>query len=224
MKTIVKKYPYVVVATDVVIFTVKDGQLQALLIKMKKSPFKDFWAAPGGLVKPHESVDDAAYRIVAEKAGVKNVFLEQLYTFGKAERDPFGRVVSVAYFALVPRSLLHIHTTAEYADIAWFPIKKLPKLAYDHAEVLKQAVKRLQIKLSYTNIIYSLLPENFSLSELQAMYEVVLARKLDKRNFRKKIQALGLVKNTGKKRSNGASRPAELFTFTTRKPMEIAML
>ncbi len=224
MKTITQKYEFAVIATDVVIFTVKDGQLQVLLIKMKKAPFTGKWAVPGGLVRGNESVEAAALRQLLSKTGVGDVYLEQLYTFGDVGRDPFGRVVSVAYFALIPNAGMKIFTTDEYEDIAWFPVNKLPVLAYDHDKVIKTAVSRLRSKLEYTNVVYSLLPANFTLSELQEAYEVILGRKLDKRNFRKKILSLGLIKKTGKKRLGGVGQPAELFCFAKRKPQNVEML
>jgi len=219
-----RKFSRVVAATDVVIFTVKDKKLQALLIEMKKRPYRGYWALPGGMVKPEESVDAAARRHLKEKAGVDNVHLEQLYTFGEVDRDPFGRVVSVAYFALVPYDDLTLETTAEYAGIDWFAVDGLPGLAYDHRQVLETAVVRLRSKLEYTNIAYSLLPREFTLSELQEVYEIILGRKLDKRNFRKKIQAIGLVKPTSKQATGRANRPARLYRFKNRRPEVIEVL
>lgn len=224
MANIKKKYKFAVIATDVVIFTVRDGCLQALLIKMKKRPFTDCWAAPGGLVKPEESVDEAAKRHLYMKTGVKNVYLEQLYTFGKVNRDPFGRVVSVAYYALIPSAGLQLKTTDEYGEVSWFPVNRLPKLAYDHAEVIHCAIQRLKDRLGYTNVVYSLMPREFTLGELQKIYEIILNKKLDKRNFRKKIFSLGLVKKTGKKRVGEANRPAELFVFTSRQLQRFKIL
>ncbi len=212
-----KKYRFTVVATDVVILTIKDEKLQALLIKMRKSPYHNCWAAPGGMVKPKEAVGDAAKRILKEKAGIKDVYLEQLYTFGKVNRDPFGRVVSVAYFALIPSDNLSLKTTKEYGDIRWFPVKKLPKLAYDHETIIHCAVKRLQNKLSYSNIVYSLLPDEFTLGEIQKTYEIILGKKLDKRNFRKKLFSLNLVRSIGKEKRGMANRPAALQAFTSKK-------
>ena len=219
-----KKYKFVVMATDVVILTVRSNQLQVLLIKMKKHPFADYWAAPGGLVKPTESVDEAAKRHLKDKTGLKNVYLEQLYTFGQVDRDPFGRVVSVGYFALIPSDGLQLKTTEEYADVSWFPVKKLPKLAYDHREIINSAIDRLKSKLQNTNIVYNLMINEFTLSELQKIYEIILDRRLDKRNFRKKIFSLNLVKKTGRKRIGEANRPAEFYIFTRRKPQRVKVI
>ena len=224
MKKIIKKYTFAVIATDVVIFTVQEGQLKVLLIQMKKAPFTGRWATPGGLVKPNESVDNAAKRHLFGKTGVRNVYLEQLYTFGEVKRDPFGRVVSVAYFALIPYGGLRLKTTKEYEDVTWFPIKKLPKLAYDHAAIIRYAVERLKSKLEYTNIVYGLLSKEFALSELQGLYEIILNKKFDKRNFRKRILSLHLLKKLGKKRGGDANRPAELYSFLRRKPLMVRVL
>ena len=219
-----KKYSHAVIATDVVIFTVHEEQLKVLLIKMKKKPFGGMWAIPGGLVRGKESVDEAAQQHLIEKTGVHDVFLEQLYTFGRVDRDPFGRVVSVAYIALIPNAGITLKTTADYDDVAWFPIKKLPRLAYDHHEILEMAVQRLKAKLGYSTISYSLLPKEFTLRQLQHIYEVILGHQLDKRNFRKKSVSLNLLKKTGKKRTRDISRPAELYVFAKRSPLFIDVL
>ena len=219
-----RKYKFAVIATDVVILTVDGGELNVLLIKMKKRPYENAWAAPGGLVGGNESVDAAAKRVLSDKTGVGNVYLEQLYTFGRVDRDPFGRVVSVAYFALIPGAGLKLKTTDEYADVKWFPAADLPRLAYDHKEIIGCAVRRLRAKLEYTNIVYGLLPEECTLSDLQEIYEVILGRKLDKRNFRKKIISLGLVAKTGRKTAGEPNRPAVLYRFKKRSPRNMEIL
>lgn len=224
MAKVARKYKFAVIASDVVMLTVRDGKLEVLCIQMQKAPFIGKWAVPGGLVQPTESVDEAAHRILAEKAGIHGVYLEQLYTFGKVRRDPFGRVVSVAYFALVPSDALRLKTTKEYKDVQWFPVKKLPGLAYDHADIVATAVQRLQAKLGYTNIVYSLLPKTFTLSELQGMYETILGKTLDKRNFRKKVIGLKLVKPAGEQRKGQASRPAELYRFAATELKKVEIL
>lgn len=224
MSKIQPKYKFAVIATDIVIFTVKDNKLQVLLINMKKRPFLGTWAAPGGLVRPLESVDAAAERILKEKTGLADVFLEQLYTFGRVDRDPFGRVVSVAYYALIPNAGLKLATSAEYGGVEWFPVENPPKLAYDHREIINYAVKRLRTKLEYTNAVYGLLPAEFTLGDMQKIYEIILNRQLDKRNFRKKILALKILKATGKKTAGEANRPAALYCFLVRRPADVAIL
>ena len=220
----VKKYKFAVIAADVVIFAIERGLLKVLLIKMKKRPFTGMWASPGGLVKPHESLDSAAKRHLSSKAGIKNAYLEQLYTFGNPNRDPFGRVVSVAYMALLPDTETLLKTTYEYSDVRWFTANSMPKLAYDHKEVINYAIGRLRAKLGYTNIAYSLLPKKFTLGELQRTYEAVLSKSLDKRNFRKKFLAIKLVKKLREKKIGQANRPAELYNFASRYPQIVEIL
>lgn len=219
-----RKYKYAVIATDVVILTVDENKLKVLLISMKKAPFLGKLAIPGGLVLGKESVDEAANRILREKTGIDNVYLEQLYTFGRVDRDPFGRVVSVAYFALLPNAFTKLKTTGEYSGIGWYEASGVKGLAYDHDEVLKVAIERLKSKIEYTNIVYSLLPKEFTLTELQKVYEVILGRKLDKRNFRKKLQETKMLKKLAKKQTLSAHRPAELFTFVKRMLTRVKML
>lgn len=224
MAKIEKKFKFTVLATDVVIFTIKEGKLQVLLIKMKKEPFTACWAVPGGLVNPKESLEQSAKKQLFLKSGLKDVYLEQLYTFGKIKRDPFGRVVSVAYFALISNANLKLKTTKEYEDIRWFDINKLPKLAYDHAEIIKTAIERLKAKLTYTNIVYGLLSKEFTLTELQQVYEIILNKSIDKRNFRKKILGLGLVKKVNKQKTGEAHRPADLYSFIKKLPQIVEIL
>ena len=213
-----KEYEFAVIATDTVIFTIKNEELNVLLIKMKKNLFQGLWAIPGGLVKPNESVDSSAKRNLFEKTRMKDVYLEQLYTFGKINRDPSGRVVAVAYFALIPASDARLKTLKDSDDTDWFPVNRLPKLAYDHDEIVNFAVERLKSKLAYTNIAYGLLPEEFTLSDLQKIYEIILDRKMDKRNFRKKILSLNLLSKTGNKTQGKAHRPANLYRFREKSP------
>lgn len=219
-----KQYKFAVIAVDVVIFTILNQELKVLLIKMKKRPFTGYWAAPGGLVKPDESVDNAAKKHLKSKAGVTNVYLEQLYAFGEVGRDPFGRVVSIAYFALISPSGVKLKTTKDYDDIKWFSMDELPRLAYDHKKIINYALARLRAKLEYTNIVYGLLSNEFTLSELQKTYEIILKKELDKRNFRKKIFSLKFVRRIGKRALRGKNRPAELYMFADKKPRIIEIL
>ncbi len=213
-----------IVAVDVAVFTVLDGGLKVLLVKVKKSLYAGMWALPGGIIRPDESLEEAAYRELAEKTGVKSVYLEQLYTFGEVKRDRTRRAISTVYFALVNAAGLNLTTTTKYAGIEWFPVNRLPPLAYDHTQVIRYGVQRLRWKLEYTNVAWSLLPETFTLTELQNVYEAILGRKLDRRNFRKKILSLNLLAPTGKQRLAGAHRPAVLYRFTKRKPMIVKVL
>ena len=201
------------VAVDVVLFTVKDDRLHVLLMKMKKHPFENAWAAPGGMVQADETPLDAAVRQLKERTGLGEVYLEQLFTFGDVNRDPFGRVISIAHMALVPSNAID---GAVGRDVAWFPVDKLPELAYDHAAMITTAVGRLKAKLSYTNISMALLPEKFPLSHLQHVYECILGAPIDKRNFIKRIQALGIVAKTREFEKNVPYRPAQLYKFKHR--------
>lgn len=218
-----QKYKFAAVAVDVVIFSVDGGALKVLLIEMKKRPYAGFWAFPGGLIKPNESLEQSARRQLLTKAGLRGVYLEQLYTFGEVDRDPFGRVVSTAYFALIPGAGIRPKTSKEYGAIKWFGVKNLPRLAYDHKKMIDFALRRLRAKIGYTNIVYGLLPKEFTLSDLQGVYEIILGKKLDKRNFRKKVLALNLVKPASAKR-RGAHRPAKLYKFNKSLPYVVEVL
>lgn len=201
------------VAADAAIFTVRNGELMILLIQMKKKPHTGKWAMPGGLLGDRETAEGAVRRILGAQTGLADAYLEQLATFDDPKRDPLGRVVSAAYFALIPSARVRLRTTEKYADVRWWPMKHLPKLAYDHRQIAEAALRRLRAKLEYTNVAWSLLPAEFTLNQLQEVYETILGRKLDKRNFRKKILALKLLAPTGKKRIGEAHRPAALYRF-----------
>jgi 8-oxo-dGTP diphosphatase len=214
-------YEHPAVTVDLVIFTVKDNMLKVMLVKRAEDPFADCWAIPGGFLKTSESLEGAALRVLKEKAGVENVYVEQLYTFGNPDRDPRARVITVSYFALIPWKNLIQPESDKVTDLMWASADHLPKLAFDHKEIVQYGVQRLRAKANYSNIVYGLMPRQFSLSELQKIYEIILNHKLDKRNFRKRILATGLLQETGKKDAAGAHRPAMLYKF---KKMEIAFL
>lgn len=213
------------VAVDVAVFTVLRGALQVLLVQLRTGAFAGEWALPGGRVRAEESLDEAARRELAAQTGVRDIYLEQLYTFGSPQRDPHDRVVSVAYFALIPHGgrFQGPGTSAKYADVAWRRVTRLPPLAYDHRAVVNTALARLRAKLRYTNLVYTLLPQEFTLGELQEMYEAILGRRLDRRNFRKKVLSLGLLSRLGGLR-RGPHRPAALYAFQRRRPMMIDVL
>ncbi len=213
-----RRHRYPAIAVDIVILTAGDDDLQVLLVQRRGEPFAGQWALPGGFVEEDESVDTAAARELREETGVSEVYLEQLYTFGEPGRDPRGRVVSVAYYALL-RQPAALAADDDAADARWFPLRGLPPLAFDHAAILDYALTRVRNKVEYTNIVYSLLPETFTLTELQRVYEIILGRALDKRNFRKKIGSLDLVEPTGGERRDGAHRPAKLYRFRSREPI-----
>jgi len=205
-------------AVDTVVFSIINKKLSVLLIKINNGPYKDKWAVPGGLVQDNESLDNAAVRVLSEKTSLKNIYLEQLYTFGEPNRDMRGRSVSVTYFALVNNAeKLELTTQEYYAEIKWFSVDKLPEMAFDHKEVVEVAKNRLRSKLSYSNIAYSLLPKEFTLTQLQRVYEIILGHSLDKRNFRKKIDSLNIVEDLKKKQTDVTHRPAQLYKFKKRK-------
>ncbi len=213
------------VAVDVVIFTITAGDLKALLVEVKSGPFAGQWAFPGGLVRVGDSPEATAARELLVQTGLHDVYLEQLRTFGEPTRDPHAHVVSVAFFALVPEpGTAHAaDRNGKYSRARWLPVRALPPLAYDHNVIAAYALERLQAKLEYTNIVYSLLADEFTLGELQEIYEVILGRTLDRRNFRKKILALRLLRRL-RRRRRGPHRPAQLYAFTCRQPMNIVML
>jgi 8-oxo-dGTP diphosphatase len=212
------------VAVDVAAFTVRDGILHVLLAQTRSGPFAGWWALPGGRVGEDESLDEAAARELPAPTAARDVYLEQLYTFGQPSRDPRGRVVSVAYVGLVADpERVRGGTAGKYASVDWYPVSRLPQLAYDHAAVLRLAIARLRAKLQYTNLAYTLLPSSFTLGELQGLYEAILGRKLDRRNFRRRVLSLGLLRPLRRMR-RGAHRPAALYAFRSRRPMTVTVL
>ena len=213
-------YPRPSVTADVIIFTLRDGDLQVLLIRRKNPPFQGVWAIPGGFAGMDESLEQAALRELEEETGVRDVYLEQLYTFGDPGRDPRGRVITVAYFALVPTTAIDPRAGTDATEARWWSVYHLPPLAFDHADILAYALRRLRYKLEYTAVGFELLPEPFTLSELQATYEVVLGEALDKRNFRRKILSAGIIEETGEFRT-GEGRPAKLYRFREDAEAEI---
>jgi len=221
MNTKYAEYEQPSITVDLVIFTVNNEMLKVLLTKRAEAPFEGGWSLPGGFLFKGESLEAAALRVLKEKAGVPNVYLEQLYTFGKPNRDPRTRVITVAYFALIPWENLNQPESTKITDLKWPDVSQAPRLAFDHKEILNTAVQRLRAKMNYSNIVYGLLPEQFTLSDLQKMYEIILGSTFDKRNFRKRMLASGLLQETGKKHALGAHRPAMLYQF---KKMEITFL
>lgn len=207
------EYPRAALTVDCVVFGFDAGELKVLLIERGLEPFKGKWALPGGLVRVDETLDAAARRELEEEAGIKNVFLEQLYTFGEVKRDPRERVVSVAYYALVKQAAHETKAATDAADARWFPVSKIPELAFDHAEILATALARLKGKVRYEPIGFELLPPKFTLSELQHLYEATLGVDLDKRNFRKKVLGFGLLLPLRETQMAGRHRPAQLFRF-----------
>jgi len=200
------------VTVDVVLLTIRDRRLHLLLIRRLAKPYEHRFALPGGFVQEDESLDSAAARELQEETGVEKVYLEQLYTFGDLKRDPRGRVITVAYYALVPHTQL-LRAGTDASDAAWFPVTELPALAFDHRKIVEYAHQRIRNKLNYTNVGFELLPEKFTLTELQLVHEAILGEPLDKRNFRRKIVLKGIVKPIKEWQQTGR-KPAQLFRFS----------
>lgn len=215
-----RSLPGAFVTCDVVVMTIREGELSVLLVQRSRPPYRGRWALPGGFVEPQETLQEAAVRELEEETGVGSLFLEQLYTFGDPGRDPRGRVVSVAYLALGPLDRLGARPGSDAGAVRWFPIRSLPPLAFDHARIVEMAVFRLRGKLAYSTVGLHLVPDRFTLSELQRAYEIVLDRKLDKRNFRRKILSLGLLRRHDVE-SRGRHRPAQLYSFRSKEMMYI---
>lgn len=209
------------VAVDVVLFTILGGTLKVLLVRRQQAPYRGAWALPGGIVGAEESVDAAALRELQEETNIGNVYLEQLYTFGDTDRDPRGRVLTVAYYALVNQQQLALKARQRVAEADWFPVRRLPELAFDHRRIIDYALERLRNKINYTTIAFQLLPAEFTLTEAQGAYEVILGARLDKRNFRRKMLQLGILRATRQFRASGRQRPARLYTFTAPKVIKL---
>ena len=216
------QFRFAAVAVDIPVFAVFDEQLQVLVAPVNRPPhYLNIPGFVGGMVTTKETADDTVDRILKEKANIKGFYCEQLYTFSDIDRDKRNRVVSVAYYGL-----LRPDTAAAYKhDEAYFvPVKSIKDLAYDHKDILKMAVKRLQGKLSYTNIAQHLLPRHFTLTELQKLYELILNTEFDKRNFRKKILSLDIIEETGTMEEGVKHRPAALYKFKTEKLVELQLI
>ena len=210
--------PSPLVAVLVVIFTVAEGELRALLIHRSAEPYRGLWAIPGGRLNAGEALDAAAVRKLTDETGVRDVFLEQLYTFSHLDDATPGGAVAVVYFALVDHQRVRLADRADWRP-AWFSMGDLPELAFRNQEVLDYALERLRYKLEYTNVAYSLLPGRFTLSQLQRVHETIEGRELDKRNFRKRMLSLQVIEATGERQAEGAGRPAQLYRFSSREPV-----
>jgi len=204
-------YPKPSVTVDVVIITLRGEELQVLLVKRDVAPYKGRWAIPGGFVHLDESLEAAARRELREETSVTDVYLEQLYTFGDPGRDPRGRVISVAYIALVPAPLA-VEAGSDAREARWWPLSHLPALAFDHDKILQYALTRLRYKIEYSAVGFQLMPEHFTLSGLQRAYEIILGEPLDKRNFRRRIIEAEVIEPTDDLRT-GEGRPARLYRF-----------
>ncbi|MFB3819557.1 MAG: NUDIX domain-containing protein [Candidatus Methylomirabilales bacterium] len=206
-------------AVGCVVFGFDEGDLKVLLVRRAQPPSQGRWALPGGFVRMEESVDEAARRELREETGLGDVFLEQLYTFGEVDRHPGDRVVAVAYYGLVKR----VSRPAAHARAAsWFPASRVPPLAFDHARILQVGLERLRGKVRYVPIGFELLPPKFTLTELQHLYEAILGRSLDKRNFRKKVLAMDLLDDLEEVQRGVRHRAARLYSFNLKKYQRLA--
>lgn len=204
-------HPHYAVTTDTVVFTIKEAALYVLLIKRALAPYKGKWALPGGFLNPDEDLDTCARRELEEETGVSGFYLEQLYTFGAVKRDPRERVISVGYFALIPSDQVELRASSDADKAAWAKISALPKLAFDHADIIAMAHERLRAKFDYTTLAYQFMTDRFTMRELKVVYEVVLGETLERRNFYKKILNSGDLVETDEQRIEGAHRPATVY-------------
>ena len=208
-------------SVDAVVFGYEEGVISVLLIKRKYDPFKGKWAIPGGFVLNDESLETAVERELQEETGVTINYLEQLYTFGDVERDPRGRVVTVAYVGLVRPNTFKIVAATDAAQVQWFAIKELPELSFDHQKILNIAIARLQSKITYEPIGFELLDKKFPFSDLEKLYSTLLGRPIDRRNFRKKFLSLNVLDELNEKVSKGSGRPANLFQFNQKRYFQL---
>lgn len=215
------EHPHPAVTTDIVIFTLRDQQLKLLLIKRAGDPYKGKWALPGGFVQMDEDLESGARRELAEETGINGVYLEQLYTFGAVDRDPRERVITIAYYALIPSDKIQLQAATDAEAVGWFGLDELPPLAFDHKDIVAMAHQRLVAKLDYSTIAFQFMPREFTLSELQEVYEIILRAEMDRRNFRKWILALEQIEETGEERREGAHRPAKLYRVKHPHKVEI---
>ena len=211
------------ISLDCVIFGFEAGELKILLIERNEEPFKDWLALPGYIVEQDESIDDAAERILYELTGLRDLHMQQFHTFGEVNRHPQGRVITVAYYALIRiNGQKEVKPVTQYAKSAfWHPVNDLPKLAFDHSEIFNTGFNKIRRRLNYQPIAFELLPEKFTLTQLQSLYEAVLSKKLDKRNFRKKMLSYGFLKELDEKQKGVSYRAAKLYKFDRRKYTKI---
>jgi 8-oxo-dGTP diphosphatase len=206
------------VTVDTVALAVHEGQLEIVLIKRKHDPFKNLWALPGGFVDEQDkTVEQAAARELLEETNVGDVYLEQLFTFGDKGRDPRGRVITVSYLALLLQDNLELRASSDAAGVAWWPVLDLPKLAFDHQRIVEYAHQRIKYKIEYSAAAFNLLPEKFTLRDLQSVYEAVLGRSVDNRNFRKRFLKSGVLQELDETSQQGSFRPARLYSFAEKE-------
>ena len=205
------------VTVDAIVFTILNNELKIIIIKRKIPPFKGSFALPGGFVNLDEDLYSAAERELKEETGVSNIILKKLKPFGKVGRDPRGRVITIPYLAIISGKNVKLHSTTDAELAKWHPVYKLPKLAFDHKEIISYALSKLRSEIEKSNIAFQIIPKKFTLTELQKVYEIILDKKLDKRNFRKKVKELLILKELDELKMEGAHRPARLYSFKLRE-------
>lgn len=210
-----------VLTTNVVVFSLRDEQLKLLLVRRRNAPFQGYWSLPGGVVGEDEDIEATANAKLEEGTGVSGLYLEQLCTFGAPDRDPRERVVSIAYYALVASKRLRLRTDEHSEGVGWFALDELPELAFDHTQMVETAHQRLAAKLEYSTIAFQFMPERFTLSELQNVYQIILNCDLDKRNFRKRMLSMDQIRQTAEVRKNGSHRPARLYRVNNPHEVQI---
>lgn len=213
-------------AVDAVVFGYeKNIGLSILLVKRKFSPFKHDWALPGGYVKDDESLEQAVLRELEEESGVKLNYMEQLFSFGDVNRDPRQRVVSISYLGLIRQHDFILHASTDAEDVAWFNVKELPKLAFDHTEIIQMGLQRLKGKATYAPIGFELLNEKFPFSDLERLYSILLDKEIDRRNFKKKLMKFGFIEELDElAKIDSAGRPGKYFTFNKKRYNELQMV
>lgn len=216
-QTYTYEYPRPAVTVDCVIFGFDRGELKILLTKRAIEPYIGKWAFPGGFIQENETADDCARRKLSEEAGLKDIFLEQLYTFSDVDRDPRYRVISIAYYALVKSTDYILEAGLDIEDVQWFGLDEARDLAFDHNKVLNVAIERLKGKIRYQPIGFELLPTQFTLPDLHKLYETVLQRSIDRGNFRKKMLSMDLLVDHSDKQENRPSRGAKIYSFDKEK-------
>lgn len=213
------KYPHAALTTDCVVFGFDGNRLSVLLIKRGLEPYKDYWALPGGFMRMDETVEQCAVRELKEETSVSDIYVEQLQAFSGVDRDPRERVVTVAFLAFVKQEDYHVVGGDDAAQAQWFPVAETPELAFDHQTILSVALDKLRWKIAYEPLAFRLLNSEFTMTQVQTIYEAVLGQKFDRRNFHKKMTALGYIIPTGNT-SAGSGRPAALYAFDEAKYRE----
>lgn len=211
------EYPRPAVTVDCVIFGLDESDLKVMLIQRGLEPYKGEWALPGGFVQMDESIEAAARRELQEETGIEKVYLEQLYTFGDIDRDPRDRVITIAYYALINRIEHPVQAATDASQAMWWSVADLPSLAFDHDKIVNMALKRLKGKVRCEPIGFELLPQKFTLSQLQKLYETILGTVLDKRNFRRKILKMDLLTELDEMQADVPHRAAKLYQFDPQK-------